>query len=82
MDSIFIAACCSAGQQKYGVEHGPRYLENNIDIVYNDIIEPIEFYNHSGYQKLYNTVTKHIGNFQIIIGGDHSVAVGSVGYEV
>ena len=82
MDNIFISACCSAGQQKYGVEHGPRYLENNCDIVFDHTISPREFYKFTGYQKLYDIVKQNMSKFQIIVGGDHSLAVGSVGAVV
>ena len=74
MNNFFIAACCSAGQKKYGVNLGPL----NLNLEYNSIISSESFYN-DGYQILYDTVYKNMDKFVVTIGGDHSIAVGSIG---
>ena len=81
---MIIAACCSAGQKKYGVEEGPLYLQSflqnkGILLNYDIIIDNEKFINYSGYKLLYNYVYDNIDKFIMTIGGDHSIATGSVG---
>jgi|APCry1669192647_1035423.scaffolds.fasta_scaffold01341_4 arginase len=73
-ENFFIAACCSAGQKKFGVELGPL----NLDIKYNHIITQDLFFK-DGYQLLYDKVYENMDKFIITIGGDHSIAAGNVG---
>ena len=80
METI-IGACCSAGQRKCGVNDGPYVLsENNITFEY--IVRHDEFNDLSGYKCLYDIVKENIRKFPMVVGGDHSIAVGSVGAVV
>lgn len=74
----FIAAQCKAGQKKNGTNLGPISIKTDYDVT----IKSDDFDNDTGYQLLYNSVFEHIKNHDqriITIGGDHSIATGSVG---
>ena len=74
-----IAASCKAGQKKDGAQCGPAVVKSS----YDDVINPEYFDDGTGYQLLYDSVhsqmTKDELRRLIVIGGDHSIAVGSVG---
>jgi len=73
-----IAASCKAGQKKDGAQCGPAVAKS----YYDDVIDPEHFDDGTGYQLLYNSVCTQMEKDEmrrlIVIGGDHSIAVGSV----
>lgn len=74
-----IAASCNAGQKKDGVQWGPANVKSSFD----DVVDPEYFDDEVGYQMLYDSVmtqmTRDDKKQLIVVGGDHSIAVGSIG---
>ena len=82
----YIFANCMKGQKRYGVEnpskHIKKFLARKNCVTWNDclIVPKDNFKNVLGYSKLmghvYDTIKQ--GNRPLTIGGDHSIAIGTL----
>lgn len=73
-----------AGQSKYGVKHGPSkilshikpYLHQNVQIyeIDNNIVSNVGITTHN----LYSQMQKNPFHKKLVLGGDHSLALGSI----
>lgn len=86
-DKIIIAEC-SAGQRKFGVDEGGRYICNNLNIIPDNILEKKLFNDinneiENGYEILSNMLESDSSSGKkriLLIGGDHSLGISSVDY--
>lgn len=73
-----ILAECNKGQKKIGVERGPFYILDNMNLLYDDyfVISQNDFNKNNGYKILSDTVKNSINKdfFMLTLGGDHSIS--------
>ena len=77
----YILAQCAHGQTKKGVDKGPMELYQHLKS--NKIPFSTEkelFYDNTGYQQLYEHVTKSLlhNELPVTLGGDHSISLGTI----